>query len=316
MRIIITGGCGFLGRHVARLAKNRGDDVLVIDTMSYAADPHANPDILRGEWDCRRVEPREIARHWPFDAIIHLAAESHVDNSIEGPMVFATANYLGTANMLEVARKLEIPKFIYMSTDEVTGAIGPEDRPTDAFSAIMPSSPYSASKAGGELLALAYARTFNMDVRVVRSTNIYGPYQHPEKFIPRCITYILDGRKAPLYGDGRQSRDWIHVLDAAHGVLAALKNGVKGQVYCLGARNERENRDVVERIARALGGSIEHVADRKGHDFRYATDPLRTEQRLCWRAHADWSAQLHATIAWYKENEPWWREAIRRGGRW
>ena len=311
MNVLLTGGCGFLGGHFQERLGRRWN-IINVDKLSYAASRWRE-----GAIDCPIEKlTAELLPDVRFDVVVNLASESHVDNSIAGPMEFAS-NYVGTANILELARKLGIATFVQMSTDEVTGALGPETPPTDELSPIVTSSPYSASKAAAELLALAYHKTYGMDVRIVRSTNLYGSWQHPEKFIPRAITYALSGRSIPLYGDGNQTRDWLEVTEAVRGIYFVITRGIAGRVYCLGAENEIENRYLVEWIAKELDARIEHVADRLGHDFRYATNNSRAKIELgmgpFYRLNSE---TIKHVILWYRENEPEWRAMIDRGGRW
>lgn len=318
MNVLLTGGLGFLGKHFVRLADSKDWEIINIDKRTYAADPAAQDSRTRN-LDCSHPGLITLLglEAGQFDVCVHLAAESHVDSSISNPSVFGVSNYMGTANMLEMARRLKIPKFIYMSTDEVTGALEPSSRRTHEQSKIVASSPYSASKAGAELLALAYATTYGMDVRVVRSTNLWGEGQIPEKMIPRAITYVLSGKPIPLYGNGKQSRDWMYVEDCVRGIFAVIERGKSGNVYCLGAECEVENRKLVEWIAAYLGGTIQHVEDRPGHDERYATNPIKAQGELEWRAGVTLNSKTVQPICdWYKENEPWWRDAIKRGCRW
>ena len=327
MRVLVTGGCGFIGRHVVAGLLARGDSVVDVDSLTYAGDPEAH--ILHSGYtrivqDVRDLHPDRLRAlgNSRFDALIHLAAESHVDNSLGSPERAVGVNVLGTSRVLEVARFLEISPVVVISTDEVTG--DREDlSPSSETTSIRPSSPYSAGKAGGEVLAHAYRRSYGMDIRVVRPTNCYGPYQHPEKLIPRCITSILSGKPAPLYGDGLQRRDWLHVTDAAMGILAAvdtvtpgLLNPLDPVIYCLGARNIQRNVDLVGEIAGVLNGSIERVADRPGHDRLYCTDPSYADVVLNWRAAWVWGEALGSTVAWYSSHTDWWKRMISRGGRW
>ena len=316
MKVLVTGGCGFLGSHVVEMLLARGDEVTDVDVLTYAADPsrHGGPSYHRVVRPVQVLHPDAVAKFGPFAAMIHLAAESHVDVSLGQPQRVVEANVTGTANMLEVARALGVPRIVVMSTDEVTGDVAGE-APTDEDSPIRASSPYSASKAGAELIALAYRKSFDLDVRVVRSTNLYGPGQHPEKFIPRAITKALSGEPIPLFASGSEVRDWLHVEDGARGVIRVADLAEAPPVVCLGARNEQRNFDVATRIAEATGGRIGHIADRPGHDRRYATNPALAES-LGWRADVGFVAGLAATIQWYRVHDAWWRAMIVRGGRW
>lgn len=316
-RILTTGGRGFLGSRFVRYAIEQSAEVVDIDSLTYAADPNAHAGVkgyTHLEIDVVSAHPDRIARYGPYDAMVHFAAESHVDRSLGGPEATARTNVLGTCRMLEVARALAIPKVVYVSTDEVTGDLGFGTPPIEGIETdpMRPGSPYAASKAGAELLAHSYVRSFGTPVVIVRPSNCYGPRQTPEKFIPRAITRILSGRTAPLFGDGQQIRDWMHVLDATRGIWAAMERGTHGRVYSLSAEDPRTNRSVIEQIATALNGKIERVADRPGHDQRYEVVPKRAREELSWRAIVPWADGLKETIDWYVENEPWWRAAAKR----
>lgn len=323
--VLVTGGAGFLGSYLVRLLLDQGDRVIDVDCETYAADPTRFKG--RGERYSRvlrpsvqHLHPDTVRGYGAYAVLFHLAAETHVDVSLGAPIEAIETNVTGTARALEVARTLEIPRIVVMSTDEVTGDIGFDGAPTDDRSPIRASSPYSASKAGAELLAHAWRRSFGLDVRVVRSANLYGPGQHPEKFIPRCITKMLAGEAAPLFGDGRQVRDWIYVRDTARAVLRAAEIEVPATaepvIFCVGARCERTNREVVEEIHRLTGLRWESVPDRPGHDQRYACDPTRAEAALGWRAEVPWDTGLAETIAFYVKNPKWTERMIARGGRW
>lgn len=322
MRVAVTGSQGFLGWHVVEALLARGDSVVGLDALTYAGDPaahagHPRFELIRG--DLAQMTASAIVQLGIVDAIVHLAAESHVDNSLVGPWTAVRTNVLGTLATLELARSLAVP-IVAMSTDEVTGDVPADGLPTDECSYIKASSPYSASKAGAELLALAYHRSYGVDVRVVRSTNLFGPRQHPEKLIPRAITYALDGRKFPVFGDGLQRRDWLYVEDGARGVVAALDRGAAGRVYCLGSRWELTNRNVLSHVRHCLPTGIklelDFVTDRQGHDTRYATNPSRAEHELGWYATWKFGPAVDETVNWYATHEEWWRGAVARGGRW
>ena len=249
------------------------------------------------------------------DAIVHFAAESHVDRSIHGPEVFVQTNVLGTQVLLEAARQAKVGRFVHVSTDEVYGSLGP----TGLFSEstpIAPNSPYSASKAGSDLLAAAYHHTYGMDALITRCSNNYGPYQYPEKLIPLLITNLMDGLTIPIYGDGRNIRDWIHVEDHCSGVLLALEKGKAGEVYNLGGGNERMNIDIAKQLLSLLGkdeSSIRYVEDRLGHDRRYAIDAAKIRRELGWEPRHGFEAGLKATVDWYQANEKWWRPLKKSG---
>jgi dTDP-glucose 4,6-dehydratase len=257
---------------------------------------------------CDRSMMTDILAGSP-DAVVHFAAESHVDRSIDGPEVFVQTNVLGTQVLLETARSAKVPRFLHVSTDEVYGSLGP----TGLFSEttpIAPNSPYSASKAGSDLLVSAYHHTYGMDTLITRCSNNYGPYQFPEKLIPLLITNLMDGLQIPIYGDGRTVRDWIHVDDHCEGILLALEKGKAGEAYNIGGGNERMNIDIARKLLSLLGkdeGSIRYVEDRLGHDRRYAIDASKIKRDLGWTAKHDFEAGLAETVEWYKANEKWWR---------
>lgn len=317
--IIVTGGCGFIGGRFVEYALDR-DTVINIDCLTYAADAARN--LHRRNYEHYKIDiTNENAvmsivgntRYGNASMIVHFAAETHVDNSLAGPSTVVRTNVIGTLNMLALAKRLGC-RFVHVSTDEVTGDA--VNGPTNEDSAIKASSPYSASKAAAELLVKAYVRSYGLDAVIVRPVNCYGPYQHPEKFIPRAITYALSGRKIPLFTPGTQRREWLHVDDCVRGIWAAYERGRKGEVYCLPAANGRRfsNAEVAGDIAEALGAEIELVADRPGHDVVYATESKKARNELGWTASiSDW---LTCTIEWYKANQPWWQAMIKQGGKW
>jgi dTDP-glucose 4,6-dehydratase len=323
MNLLLTGGCGFIGSNLVRLllAERPGLRVVNLDKLTYAgnaenlADLVGNPRYRFVRGDIGNGElVAELVRSEKIDAIVHLAAESHVDRSILSPAVFIETNVRGTQVLLEAARELGVERFLHVSTDEVYGSLGP----TGLFSEetpLAPSSPYSASKAGSDLLALAYAHTFGMDVVVTRCSNNYGPYQFPEKLIPLMIANALEDKPLPVYGDGQNVRDWIHVEDHARGLLAALEQGKRGEVYNFGASSERRNLDIVKGVLRLVGkpeSLIQYVKDRPGHDRRYAIEAAKAKRELGWAPRHRFEEALAATVAWYREHRGWW-ERIRSG---
>jgi dTDP-glucose 4,6-dehydratase len=323
MNVLITGGSGFIGSNLVRLALAERADwrVVNLDKLTYAgnaenlADLEGNPryrfvrgDIANGELVA------EIVRSERIDAVMHLAAESHVDRSILSPAVFIETNVRGTQVLLEAARELRVNRFLQVSTDEVYGSLGPTGFFTEE-TPLAPSSPYSASKAGSDLLALAYAHTFGMHVVVTRCSNNYGPYQFPEKLIPLMIANALEDKPLPVYGDGQNVRDWIHVEDHCRGLLAALEQGKPGQVYNFGASSERRNIEIVKLVLELVGkpeSLIQYVKDRPGHDRRYAIDASRAYRELSWAPRHRFEEALAATVQWYREHRGWW-ERIRTG---
>ncbi|SCL52210.1 dTDP-glucose 4,6-dehydratase [Micromonospora chersina] len=318
MRILVTGGAGFIGSaYVRRLLTGAepdlaADTVTVLDAWTYAAtegalDPvRTDPRLrlVRGDIRDPALVDATVAGH---DVVMHFAAESHVDRSIAAAADFVTTNVVGTQTLLDAALRHGVRRFVQVSTDEVYGSIATgawtERAPLD------PSSPYSASKAAGDLLALAYHRTHGLDVVVTRGANTYGPYQYPEKIIPLFVTNLLDGHDVPLYGDGGNVRDWLHVDDHCHGVALAQTRGRAGGIYHLGGGAELTNRDLTGRLLAACGAGWERVrpvADRKGHDRRYALDTTTTRRELGWTPTVDLDHGLAATVAWYRDNRDWW----------
>jgi dTDP-glucose 4,6-dehydratase len=321
MNVLITGGAGFIGSNLVRLVLAERPDwrVVNLDKLTYAgnaenlADLTGNPryrfvrgDISNGELVAELVRSEQI------DAIMHLAAESHVDRSILTPAVFIETNVQGTQVLLEAARELGVKRFLHVSTDEVYGSLGPTGYFTET-TPLDPSSPYSASKAGSDLLALAYAHTFKMNVVVTRCSNNYGPYQFPEKLIPLMIANALRDRPLPVYGDGLNVRDWIHVEDHCRGLLAALESGKAGEVYNFGASSERRNIEIVKAVLGLLGkpeSLIQYVKDRPGHDRRYAIDAAKARRELGWVPRHQFEDALAGTVSWYREHEAWWERIL------
>lgn len=319
MKLLVTGGAGFIGSNFARhvLREHPDDQVVVLDKLTYAGrmenveDLQENP---RFKFVKGAIEDREVAEAAAegVDAIVNFAAESHVDRSIEEPDAFITTDILGTHVLLEIARERGIGRYLQISTDEVYGSI--LDGSFTEQSQIDPSSPYSASKAGGDMLVSAYHRTYGLPALITRASNNYGPYHYPEKLIPLMILNALHGDKLPVYGDGMQVRNWLHVEDHCSGIYTALTKGVEGEVYNIGGPDECPNIEVVQRIVELTGASedlIEHIEDRPGHDVRYslASDKL---MELGWRAQTRFAEGLEQTVQWYRDNE-WWWDPIRSG---
>jgi dTDP-glucose 4,6-dehydratase len=317
MRILVTGGCGFIGSNLVRhLLRTRPDAVVVnLDNLSYAGNLESLRDLeglpghrfVRGDI-CDRAFVTSLLQTEGVDTVMNLAAESHVDRSILGPEIFAQTNVVGTATLLEASRKAGVKRFLQVSTDEVYGSLGPEGLFTET-TPLAPSSPYSASKASADLIALAYHHTFGMDVVVSRCSNNYGPYQFPEKLIPLMIANALADKPLPVYGDGMNVREWLHVDDHNEALVTILERGVAGQVYNIGSGAEQPNIDIVKRILRHLGkpeSLIRYVTDRPGHDRRYAIDASRLRGELGWRPRHDFESGLAATIDWYVANRSWW----------
>ena len=321
MKILVTGGCGFIGSNFIHyfLKKYPDDSVVNVDKLTYAG----NLKNLAGLSGSDRytfvradiadpVRMAEVVARG-VDAIVNFAAESHVDRSIEAPDEFMRTNVYGTFVLLEAVRKVSskrLIRFLHVSTDEVYGALGE----TGAFTEetpMAPNSPYSASKASSDLMVRAYHRTYGLPVVITRCSNNYGPYQFPEKLIPLMISNAVEGKELPVYGDGLQVRDWIHVEDHCRGLDAVLHRGREGEVYNIGGESERTNLAVVKAILDHLGkphSLIRYVKDRPGHDRRYAIDFSKIEQTLGWRPLISFEEGIRRTIAWYQDHAAWWRE--------
>ena len=324
LTVLVTGGLGFVGSNVVRLLRAERPDwrVVVLDALTYAGHRSTLGDLSEGSGP--RVVIGDIADAPAMEAlfaeerpraVLNLAAESHVDRSIEAPAAFVRTNAQGVQVLLDAARRHQVETFVQVSTDEVYGALGPDDPRFTETSPLRPSSPYSASKTSGDLLALAWNHTYGMDVRVTRCTNNLGPYQFPEKLIPVAIAAAMDGRPIPVYGSGKQVRDWIHVDDHARALLAVLEEGRPGRVYNVGADGERQNLDIVHAILDQLGcpdDQLSHVSDRLGHDWRYGIDATRLRQETGWTPRWNPEEALQATVQWYVDHQPWWREVVRR----
>ncbi len=316
MRYLVTGGLGFIGSAFIRLlvAERPEVEIVNLDAMTYAANPAnlasiaENPryHFLKGDI----TDPAAVAAAIGegVDAIVNFAAETHVDRSILDPEAFLRTDILGTHTLLEALRERRIPRYLQVSTDEVYGDV--ESGESVESSPLRPRSPYSASKAGGDLQVLAYRATYDLPVLVTRGSNTYGPYQYPEKLIPLFVTNLIDDTSVPLYGDGLQVRDWLHVEDHARGILTVLERGEPGEIYNIGGGNPRTNLEITRRLLAGCGRSFEshvrHVADREGHDRRYAISSSKAHA-LGWRPTVEFERGLEATIAWYRENESWWR---------
>ncbi|TMC08691.1 MAG: dTDP-glucose 4,6-dehydratase [Chloroflexi bacterium] len=318
MRLLVTGGAGFIGSHFVRTVVDgtreelAGAAVTVLDKLTYSGNranlaPVADsPRLCFVEGDvCDEALLDDLVPG--HDAIVHFAAESHVDRSIARAAPFVVTNVLGTRALLDAALRHRTRRFVHVSTDEVYGSI---DRGSwTEESQVAPNSPYSASKAASDLLALAYHRTHGLDVVVTRASNTYGPYQFPEKVVPLFVTNLLDGRTVPLYGDGGNARDWLHVDDHCRGVALALAGGRAGRVYHVGGGVELTNVELTARLLAACGAGwdrVERVADRPGHDRRYSLDWSRAAAELCYEPRVDFGAGLEETVRWYACNRPWW----------
>jgi dTDP-glucose 4,6-dehydratase len=316
--ILITGGAGFIGSQFVRAALSgqlpglTSARITVLDKLTYSGN-RANlapvADLPGWRFEVGDIVDGDLvdALMRGKDAVVHFAAETHVDRSIRGGGEFARTNLLGTQVLLEAAVRHRVRRFVHVSTDEVYGSI--EQGSWDESQPVAPNSPYSASKAGSDLLALAYHRTHRLSVSVTRCSNNYGPYQFPEKIVPLFVTNLLDGRPVPLYGDGRQVRDWLHVSDHCRGVALVLAGGQPGAVYHIGGGTELSNRELTERLLRACGAGwdrVEYVADRPGHDRRYSVDWTRIRTELGYRPRVPLDAGLAATVDWYRTHRSWW----------
>ncbi|MGC1511455.1 MAG: dTDP-glucose 4,6-dehydratase [Acidimicrobiales bacterium] len=312
MKLFVTGAAGFIGsNYVHQVLANSDDEVTVFDALTYAGnldnlkDLQDNPRLsfVKGDICDRQSVTDAMAGH---QAVVHFAAESHVDRSILSPDEFVRTNCDGTNVVCDVARRIGVERFVHISTDEVYGSI--EEGSFGEADPLGPRSPYSASKAGSDLIALSYFTTYDLPVIITRSSNNFGPYQFPEKVIPLFVTNLLDGRKVPLYGDGMNVRDWCYVEDNCAGVDLVLRHGTIGEIYNIGAGNEVPNRHLTDRLLELCGAdesSVEYVADRLGHDRRYSIDTTKIEG-LGWRPRRELDEALDATVAWYRDNRWWW----------
>ena len=315
MRLLVTGGLGFIGSSFIRLVRSARPDsrVVNLDLVTYAGNPdnlkslEDDPEYLFIRGDIGDDVDVETAFETGVDAVVNFAAESHVDRSIVGSKPFVETNVLGTAVLLEAAKRWGVKRFLQVSTDEVYGSLPPSGVFTEQ-TPLHPNNPYSATKAAADHMALAYAHTFGMDIVITRSSNNYGPYQYPEKFIPLFITHAIEGKECPLYGDGLNVRDWLHVHDNCMGILAVLEKGKAGEVYNLGGGNERPNIDVAKAILGLMGrphSLIRFVEDRKGHDRRYAIDCSKARKELGWAPVVPFQSGLEETVAWYLSHTAW-----------
>lgn len=337
--VLVTGGAGFIGSAAIRkIIQETSDSVVNVDALTYAGNLESLQDISASpRYTFERVDVadgpalREVfAQHQPR-AVLHLAAESHVDRSIDGPGAFVTTNIIGTYNVLETAlwytKQLDEAqrgafRLHHISTDEVFGSLGSEGEPFNERTPYAPNSPYAASKASADHLVRVWHKTFGLPVVTTNCSNNYGPYQFPEKLIPHMVISAIEGQPLPVYGDGAQVRDWLHVDDHVDALLTVLERGRAGETYTIGARNEQRNLDVVVAICTALDDlrprkdglpyseQITRVPDRPGHDRRYAIDPAKVESELGWWAKRDWHSALRETVAWYLDNESWWRRIL------
>jgi dTDP-glucose 4,6-dehydratase len=314
MKILVTGGAGFIGSNFIRLILASRPTCLIVnyDKLTYAGNL-ANLDAIAANPNYQFVrgditdEPSVSDALSGCDAVVHFAAESHVDRSIYEPATAVRTNVLGTQVLLEAARKAKIPRFLHVSTDEVYGDV-PSGARADESYPLQPSNPYAASKASTDLLVRSYQRTYGFPALIVRCSNNYGPHQFPEKFLPLMITQAIEDKSLPIYGDGKQQRDWVHVEDHCHALLAVLEQGKEGEIYNVGAENFTDNLSLAQRVLKVMGKPdrlISHVQDRPGHDRRYAVDFSKIETQLGWRPRISLDQGLRETIDWYIQNREW-----------
>ncbi|MBD3346850.1 MAG: dTDP-glucose 4,6-dehydratase [Chitinivibrionales bacterium] len=327
-KVLVTGGAGFIGSNFIHhvLKENESCSVLNLDLLTYAG----NLDNLEGVSDnprytfCKgsitdRPLIERLFKEHEFDTVVHFAAESHVDRSIMGPEAFVNTNILGTQVLLDVAKvtwdnQYADKRFVHVSTDEVYGSLGKEGLFTET-TPISPNSPYSASKAGSDLMARAYFETYGLPVMITRCSNNYGPYQYPEKLIPVMIINALNDRPLPIYGDGMYVRDWLYVIDHCSAIYTVLRNGTPGEVYNIGGNNEMKNIEIVKLILKELNkpeSLIRHVTDRLGHDRRYAIDASKMREKLGWSPSVTFDQGISMTIKWYLDNMWWWKKLLEK----
>ena len=324
MKILVTGGAGFIGGNYAltMVKKHPEDEYVVLDALTYAGNLETLKDVagepnfrfVKGDIRDRELIDRLFAEE-QFDVVINFAAETHVDRSVEDPGIFVETNIIGVQNLMDACRKYNVRRFHQVSTDEVYGDL-PLDRPDLLFREDTPihaSSPYSASKAGADLLVLAYHRTFGLPVTISRCSNNYGPYHFPEKLIPLMISRALADESLPVYGNGANVRDWLYVTDHCSAIDLIIRKGRVGEVYNIGGHNEKSNLEVVKTILKALDkpeSLIHFVKDRPGHDLRYAMDPTKIETELGWKPEYTFDTGIQKTIEWYLNNREWWENII------
>lgn len=319
MRLLVTGGAGFIGSNYIRMILNgelKGiSKIIVLDKLTYSGNKQNLIDLDSSSYEfiqgdiCDTDLVSKLSKQ--VDAIVNFAAESHVDRSIDSSKEFVQTNVFGTHTLLESARKNNLSTFLQVSTDEVYGSIS--EGSWDEDFPLQPNSPYAASKASADLISQAYHRTYGMDVRITRCSNNYGPYQYPEKVIPLFITNLIEGKKVPLYGQGLNIRDWLHVTDHCRGIHLVLTKGKSGDVFNIGGGRELSNIELTRIILQAIGASeesIERVADRLGHDFRYSLSIEKITKQLGYKPVVDFESGISQTIKWYKSNQEWWKPLV------
>lgn len=319
MNILVTGGAGFIGSNFIRYMLNKYPTykILNYDLLTYAGnlenlkdvENNKNYKFVKGNINNKELLEYVVTTN-QIEVIVNFAAESHVDRSIHDPSIFLKTNTLGTQILLDVAKENKLKKYVQISTDEVYGSLGEEGYFSED-SPLAPNSPYSASKAAGDMLVKAYFETYGLNVNITRCSNNYGPYHFPEKLIPLMITNALEGKSLPIYGDGKNIRDWLHVSDHCAAIDLVLHKGKKGEVYNIGGHNERTNNEIVHLIVEKLGISkdlIKYVDDRLGHDRRYAIDPTKIMNELGWEPQYTFDKGIIETIDWYVRNEDWWKK--------
>ena len=319
MRLLVTGGAGFIGSNYVRMLLNGSlvgvSKLMILDKLTYSGNKSNLKDLNQSDYEfiqgdiCDSELVSKLTKR--VDSVVNFAAESHVDKSIDSSKEFFQTNVIGTQTLLEAARRNNLGTFIQISTDEVYGSIT-EGSWNESFP-LQPNSPYAASKASGDLISQAFFRTYGIDVRITRCSNNYGPYQFPEKVIPLFITNLLKNKKVPLYGDGLNVRDWLHVTDHCRGIHLVLTKGKAGDIFNIGGGRELSNIELTRVILSAMGegeNSIEKVTDRLGHDFRYSLNIERIERELGYKPEINFDSGISQTIEWYKNNEEWWKPLV------
>ena len=318
MKLLVSGGAGFIGSNFIHywLKNNSSDEIINLDKLSYAGnldnlkDVETNDNYRFVQGDiCDRDLVRTLMKD--IDVVVHLAAESHVDRSIQNSEDFIRTNVEGTRVLLDEAKRAGVSRFHHVSTDEVFGALSFQDAPFNENTPYDPRSPYSASKAASDHLVRAYFHTHNLPITISNCSNNYGPYQYPEKLIPLFISNLIEGKKIPVYGSGQNIRDWIHVDDHSLGIEAIIKKGKIGETYCLGGNSEYSNLEITKKIIKIMNtddSMIEYVKDRAGHDLRYAIDYSKAKRELAWEPKVSLDEGLKDTVSWYRENTAWWEK--------